>query len=256
MEGQLKLDVEVKNKLTDKLINHLGDWKCLYPFFEGPGWMKIKNSLRNDIPTISPDVDNWFRAFTVCKFEKIKVVFLGLCPYHTVDSYTKALVADGLTFSTDTKHSVPPSLFKVYKAIEDDLFNGINLNMDRTNKLDFLAEQGILLTNVALTTIQGTAAYHTEVWAPFAQFLIDTLNKEKEGLIFIGFGQVANKALLKVDRKIHTVIELEHPAASAYAQRDWKHEKVFSRINTFLESKGKESIIWDKHLLDMEPAPF
>ena len=255
MAEQLKLDIQIKNEIKPALIKQLGDWKCLYPFFEDDRWINLKNSIKNDAATLTPDPSNWFRAYTVCKFEKVQVVFLGLCPYHTLDTYTKALVADGLTFSTETKHGVPPSLFKIYKGIEDDLWGGFNVEMERCNKLDFLAEQGVLLTNVALTTIQGTAGYHTEVWEPFTKFLIETLNSTKEGLIFVGFGQVANKALLKVDRKVHTVIELEHPAASAYANRGWKHENTFSRINELLTKAGKSPILWDKYLTTLD-APF
>ena len=247
---QLKLDVEVKNKISDKLAAQLGDWTCLYPFFEGPEWIKLKNQLKPDFGNITPAIDNWFRAYTECKFADVKVVFLGLCPYHTVDNYTKNLVADGLAFSTDQRNNVPPSLFKVYKGIEGDLWNNMNLEMLRWNKLDFLANQGILMTNIALTTVIGKAAMHTDIWMPFTMYLIDTLNKEKKDLIFVGFGVPASKDLTQVDRSRHTVIELEHPAASAYESREWKHEKVFSRINNFLQKHGDTEILWDKYLVD------
>lgn len=252
---QLKLDIQVKNKLSDKLIGQLGDWTCLYSFFESAEWPKIKNALRGDVDKITPDVDNWFRAFTACKYSELRVVFLGLCPYHTRDGYTKELVADGLCFSTATKHNVPPSLYQFYKGMEWDLWDGINLKMDRTNKLDYLAEQGILMANAALTTIEGKASHHNDIWAPFTRFLIETLNKEKKDIIFVGFGEVANRALLKVDRTVHTVIELEHPAAAAYNFRNWKHEKVFSRIDEFLDNKQKGIILWDKYLVDTD-CPF
>lgn len=256
MEGQLKLNIEVKNKLSDKLIAQLGDWKCLYPFFEGEEWPKLKSIIRNDAAEIVPDVDNWFRAFTVCKFADLRVVFLGLCPYHTMDSYTNQMVADGLAFSTETKHNVPPSLFKFYKGMEWDLWNGMNLNMQRHNKLDYLSHQGILLANAALTTIKGTASYHNDAWKPFTKFLLTTLSKDTQGLIFVGFGQVANQALLKIDRSKHMVIELEHPAASAYQSRTWGHENVFSRINEQLSKQGTPEIMWDKYLTELEDAPF
>lgn len=255
MNDQLRLDVEVKNPITPKLAAQLGDWKCLYPFFEGPEWVALKNAIKPDIEKVSPVIDKWFRAYTACQYKDLKVVFMGLCPYHTVDTYTKALVADGLAFSTVQKHNTPPSLFKVYKGIEADLYNGINLEMERHLELDFLANQGVLLTNVALTTILGTAAYHTKVWEPFTKFLINTLNKNNKDLIFVGFGVPACKTLQQVDQSIHTVIELEHPAASAYESRDWKHEKVFSRINDILRSQNKTEILWDKYLVNME-VPF
>lgn len=255
MNDQLRLDVEVKNPITPKLAAQLGDWKCLYPFFEGPEWVALKNAIKPDIEKISPPLDKWFRAYTTCSFKDVKVIFMGLCPYHTVDSHTKELVADGLAFSTAQKHNTPPSLYKVYKGVESDLWNSMNLDMLRYHELDFLAHQGVLLTNVALTTILGTAAYHTKIWESYTKFLIDTLNKEKKDLVFVGFGVPACKTLQQVDQSVHKVIELEHPAASAYESRDWKHEKVFSRINDFLRKHNKSGILWDKYLVNME-VPF
>jgi len=251
MSEQLKLDVEIKHPITEKMARQLQDWTCLYPFFEGPQWQKIKKELGPDMASLVPKIDDLFRAFSECRYKDLKVVWLGLCPYHTTDPYSKDLVADGLAFSTKQKHNVPPSLFKVYKAIENDLYNDINLNMLRYNELDFLAHQGILLANAGLTTVLGTAGKHTDIWKPFIHFLIDTLNKEKKGLLFTGFGKVANEMLTRVDRNVHTVIELEHPAASAYQSRDWHHEKIFSRTNEFLRTNGKQEILWDKYLVDM-----
>lgn len=249
------MDVEVKNKIMPKLAAQLGDWTCLYPFFQGPEWIKIKAALKPDIENISPVIDKWFRAFTECTYSNLKVVFLGLCPYHTIDSYTKQLVADGLTFSTAQKHITPPSLYKVYKGIEADLYKGMNLDMIRYQELSFLANQGILLTNLGLTTVIGTAAKHTEIWDPFITYLINTLNKNNKDILFVGFGVPACRKLQQVDLSVHKVIELEHPAASAYASRDWEHEKVFSRINDFLNQHNKTEILWDKYLVDMV-VPF
>jgi uracil-DNA glycosylase len=235
--------------LSDKLKQQLGDWEILYPFFEGPEWPKIKEALKGDLEQITPDMSVWFRAFKECKYSELKVVWLGLSPYYTKDLYTKANTADGLAFSTDTKHSVPPSLFKIYKGIEADLWDRMNLNMDRKNDLTFLANQGVLLLNSALTTVYGNSEAHLEIWKPFIEYLIQVLNKQNEGIIFCGFGKVANALLTKVDRTKHTVYEREHLAASAYASRDWAHEKLFSKIN------NKTTILWDNYLVDLE-VPF
>lgn len=241
--------------ISDKLKQQLGDWQCLYPFFETDQWTRIKDAIRPTIVNTTPDVDNWFKAFGSCPYNKLKVVWLGMSPYYTVDPYTKALTADGLAFSTDTKHSVPPSLFKIYKGMEDDLWDGFNLNMARSNDLTYLANQGVLLLNSALTTVLDDSKIHLEAWKPFILFVIDVLNREKEKLVFVGFGTFAEKLLKSVDRSKHGVIELEHPAASAYQHRDWAHEKMFSRIDTYLTKHDIPGIMWDKYLTDLE-VPF
>lgn len=240
--------------VSDALKKQLGDWTCLYPFFESSEWTNIKLQLKQDISSLTPEVEVWFRAFKETKFEELSVVWLGMSPYYTIDSYTLNPTADGLAFSTDPRHTVPPSLFKLYKGMEEDLWRGMNLVMERSNKLDFLAHQGVLLLNCALTTPVGDSKKHIPVWKPFISYVIKTLNAKKEGLIFAGFGSYANELLKKVDATKHVVEEREHPAASSYEYRNWIHDNLFSKINEHLAKQNK-TILWDKYLLAGEP-PF
>ena len=239
--------------ISEKLKQQLGDWTCLYPFFESSEWLKIKEAIKPDFGQTTPELDNWFKAFKLCPYKDVKVVWLGLSPYYTKDIHTKENVADGLAFSTDYRHAVPPSLFKIYKGIEGDLWDRMNLNMTRYNDLSFLAEQGVLLLNSALTTTFGKADSHLEIWEPFIKFVLKVLN-QKEGLIFCGFGRYACEQLTFIDDK-HTVFEREHPAASAYAYREWNHEDLFSKINEKLSKQDKEIILWDKYLTELQ-TPF
>ncbi len=238
--------------ISEQLKEQLGDWTCLYPFFESSEWTKIKESIKPDFSTTTPFINNWFRAFKECPFSSINTVFLGLSPYYTVDKFRKQLVADGLAFSTKQENDVPPNLFKIYKGIEADLFNGLNLNMQRSNDLTFLANQGVLLLNSALTTVIGNSEKHLAIWQPFIQYVFSVLNKLKPDLIVVGFGKVAND-LIKMYSKMDNIY-LEHPAASAYANREWEHKNIFSSVNKKLEKKNIK-IYWDKYLYSDEP-PF
>ena len=241
--------------ISDKLKEQLGDWTCLYPFFESEEWTKLKEKIKPTLSETTPDVSVWFRAFKECPFSKVSVVWLGLSPYYNKDPYTKVNVADGLAFSTDQKHGVPASLFKLYKGLEWDMWGGMNLNMSRSNHLQFLANQGVLLLNTALTTTYGVPDTHLEAWKPFTAFVIKTLNEQKKGLIFCGFGSVANAMLTKVDRKVHSVYEREHPAAASYTYRVWQHENLFTKVNDELSKRKQEIILWDEHMVGME-VPF
>jgi uracil-DNA glycosylase len=241
--------------ISEKLKIQLGSWKSLYPFFESDAWAKIKEQIKPDFSKTTPEIDVWFKAFKECNQDSLKVVWLGLSPYYTTDSYTKKNVADGLAFSTDTKHSVPPSLFQLYKGYESDEHGGMNLYLLRNNDLTFLANQGVLLLNSALTTTYGNPDSHLQIWQPFILNVIDVLNKQ-EGIIFCGFGKVANELLTRVDKTKHIVFEREHPAAAAYRGGSWKHDKLFTKVNEQLEKSGKEAIAWDKFYVDFEPAPF
>lgn len=241
--------------LSDELKKQLGTWIDLYPFFESKEWLDLKSKLKPDFQNITPEMFKWFRAFESCNINELKVVWLGLSPYHTTDKFRKGNVADGLCFSTEQINDVPPSLFQLYKGIENDQFNGLNLNMSRHNNLEFLANQGILLLNSALTTTYGSPDTHLEVWKPFVKYVLEYLNK-KDRLIFCGFGQKANELLTIIDKEKHLVLEREHPAASSYRGDYWKHDKMFTKIDIELIEQGKNGILWDKYYYDLEKPPF
>lgn len=242
--------------ISEKLKESLGDWECLYGFFESDEWAKIKKAIKPDFAQTTPEIESWFKAFRLCPYKDLRVVWLGLSPYYTKDPYTNQNVADGLGFSTDTKHSVPLGLFKIYKGMEDDLWRGINLNMDRTNDLSYLAEQGVLLINSALTTTYGKADSQLSIWEPFIQYVLKTISTEKEGIIFCGFGKHAIKLISSTtQQEKHIIHEREHPANSAHEYRTWRHENLFSKINEELGKQDKGVILWDKYLTRIE-TPF
>lgn len=240
--------------ISEKLKLQLSGWEILFPFFETQAWLDIKNAIKPDFFRVSPSIDSWFKAFTLCSYKDTKVVWVGQSPYFTIDGYSKEVTADGLCFSTNIKNNVPPSLFKIYKAIEYDLWNGCNRDMDRTNNLEYLAKQGVLLLNSALTTIIGSADSHIEVWRPFIDYVVKVLN-EKEDLVVVTFGKVAKEAMINIDSK-HMLVNLEHPAKAAYENRAFKHENCFSKINEYLVNKNKEEIKWDQSQLVEEQVPF
>lgn len=235
--------------ISENLKNQLEDWEILYPFFESEEWPKLKEALKPDLSTITPDISVWFRAFKQCKYKNLKVIWLGGSPYNTKDPYTKNNTAIGLAFSTENIHTVPTDLFKIYKGIESDLYTGINLNMERRNNLEFLAKQGVLLLNSALTTNYNKSDSHLKIWEPFIQFVIKAINDNKKDIIFCGFGEHPNKLLLEVDKDIHTVYERDNPGKNIYTSGTWPHENLFSKIN------NKKTILWDNYLVELE-VPF
>lgn len=208
--------------IGEKLREQLGDWECLYPFFESEQWKKLREKIKPDFNKTTPQMENWFRAFRECPWDEVKVVWVGLSPYYTVDPNTKQNVADGLAFSTSEKHLVPPSLFKLYKGIEWDLWNGYNRDMMRSNDLTYLAKQGILLLNSALTTVYGNSEAHIDIWRPFLEFVMTKIITNKTDLVITGFGKVAHNLTIMGNKNQH-VLNVEHPAASAYQGRDWSH---------------------------------
>ena len=76
------------------------------------------------------------------------------------------------------------------KELEFDL--GINNN--HTGYLQSWAEQGVLLLNAVLTVEEGNAnAHQGKGWETFTDAIIQTINDEKEHVVFILLGSYAQK---------------------------------------------------------------
>lgn len=256
--------VEIKNRIhkgdapfTEELKSHIipveadkyrpyfdeGWLRMLWPFLLSEDYKKIKEHLKSELKAndkITPNVEHMFDAFKYCKYEDLKVVIMGQ------DPYPQEGVADGLAFSTK-KLKCPPSLGIIYRGIEEDIYKGLNLSMVKSPNLTYLAKQGVLLLNTALTTGVEKIGYHFELWRPFMLYLINILNKYNRGLVINSWGQVAQRYSPYFSPTAHSYIHCEHPAAAGHRGGMWEHRKCFSTTNYILEkSNGPSSrIMWD-----------
>mmetsp|Transcript_47711 Transcript_47711/g.34965 ORF Transcript_47711/g.34965 Transcript_47711/m.34965 type:complete len:100 (-) Transcript_47711:190-489(-) len=95
----------------------------------------------------------------------------------------------GLSFSVPKSIKCPPSLNNIYKALEADpkiKFNRPNpLHGDLTN----WARQGVLLLNAVLTVREGKSNSHQKQgWEQFTDEVINVINKERQGVVFLLWG--------------------------------------------------------------------
>lgn len=232
-----KLDWENFKDLIDE------SWHSdLKPFIESEECYNIYQKLKN-LPKgeVIPKSNLLWRPFMECKKDNLKVVFMGLSPYHT--RMNNKDYADGLAFSTALT-KVPPSLELLQQAIEDD----IQVSGKRTSDLSYLAEQGVLLLNAALTTSYQKAGNHLDLWLPFHKYMYENVYSKHNGLMFVYFGKEAVKLAKLETPFIHYSKAVEHPAAAARQNREFKHEKLFSWINNILkQNNGAEFMInWVK----------
>lgn len=184
--------------------------------------------------TIFPKGDQYFAAFDFTPFEKVKVVILGQDPYHGPDQ------AHGLCFSVQPGTKFPPSLKNIFKELKNDL----GLEIPESGNLTKWAQQGVLLLNSVLTVENGQAASHQgKGWEQFTDEVIRKLNEEREGVVFLLWGSYAQKKAAFVDRTKHLVLEAPHPSPLS-AHRGFFGTKPFSKINSYLESKGMSVIDW------------
>jgi uracil-DNA glycosylase len=184
--------------------------------------------------TVYPPKNKIFNAFTLSKYEDLKVVILGQDPYHQPNQ------AQGLAFSTPAQIKNPPSMVNILKEIHSDIGNSICNDGDLTP----WATQGVLLINTILTVEDSKAKSHHNIgWEIFTDNIIKHISDNKENIIFLLWGSPAIAKSKLIDRNKHHILTAPHPSPlSAY--RGFWGCKHFSQTNQILSNIGKEKIIW------------
>lgn len=221
-------------------VNLMGqEWYSkLKPEFDKDYMINLGRFLaeRRKIAQVYPSRENMFRALKMTPYSKIKVVCLLQDPYNTPG------IADGLAMSSDKPTYIPPSIFKVFDAIERE--NG-TLNLDRNPKLDRWAEQGVFLFNTILTVEQGQPKSHAgKGWEQFTSKVVSLLKDHPHNLVVFLWGRDAQQFRPLIDNNRHLILEAEHPAAAARNTRDWDNNMCFTKCNEFLTNNGYGSIEW------------
>lgn len=194
-------------------------------------WVKVKQEYAST--KCFPPKNQIFRAIELTPFEEVKVVIIGQDPYHN------DFQANGLCFSVSDQVSAPPSLKNIFKELENDL--GIKKT---SNELDSWAKQGVLLLNATLTVRAHQPNAHKDLgWEKFTDFIIKNISDKKRDVVFVLWGAFAQKKENLIDSSKHLVLKSPHPSPFS-VHRGFFGSRPFSRINQFLEEKGKSKIEW------------
>lgn len=184
---------------------------------------------------IYPPAQDVFNAFKHTPLNQVKVVMLGQDPYHGPKQ------AHGLCFSVLPGVKVPPSLRNMYKELTNDI---AGFTAPDHGCLTAWAEQGVLMMNTVLTVEAGKAHSHAKLgWETFTDKVIQTVNEQCEGVIFLLWGSHAQKKGAAIDPNRHHILTAAHPSPlSAY--RGFFGCQHFSKTNKLLEQQGKTPINW------------
>jgi len=209
------------------------DWKNIV--FEA-GWGKqldeLSIFLNEEYPkkNIYPLFENIFNAYNACSFQDTRVVILGQDPYHQINQ------ANGLCFSVPVGVVFPPSLKNINKELQADL--GVSL---ASGDLIHWASQGVLLINSILTVEDSLPGSHANIgWLSFTKLILSELNQRKSGLVFMLWGNYAQKLGKDLDLKRHHIIKTSHPSPLSANRGGWFGTRPFSNANSFLD----HPIIW------------
>jgi uracil-DNA glycosylase len=102
----------------------------------------------------------------------------------------------------------------------------------------------VLLLNSVLTVEAGQAASHQgRGWETFTDCVIEVINREREGVVFLLWGSYAQRKGSIIDSARHCVLKAPHPSPlSAY--RGFFGCGHFSMANDYLQTKGIAPIDW------------
>ncbi|MFA0923809.1 uracil-DNA glycosylase [Xanthomonas fragariae] len=222
-EGRIQLEPSWKARV--------GDWLLRPEMQELSGFLRQRKAAGARVFPPGPQI---FAAFDATPFEQVKVVILGQDPYHGQGQ------AHGLCFSVLPGVPVPPSLLNIYKEIQDDL--GI-ARPDHGYLMPW-ARQGVLLLNAVLTVERGRAGAHqNKGWEGFTEHVVETLNREREGVVFLLWGSYAQSKGKVIDQTRHRVLKAPHPSPLS-AHRGFLGCQHFSKTNEHLQRRGVSPIDW------------
>ena len=222
---------EERVRLEPSWKARIGDW------FERDDMRALSTFLRERKAAgarIYPPGPQIFAAFDATPFDAVKVVILGQDPYHGDGQ------AHGLCFSVLPGVPVPPSLLNIYKELESD----VGFVRPEHGYLMPWAQRGVLLLNAVLTVEDGRAGAHQgKGWEGFTDHVVETLNREREGLVFLLWGSYAQAKGKVIDTRRHRVLKAPHPSPLS-AHRGFLGCRHFSAANQFLVRTGQAPVDW------------
>lgn len=213
------------------------EWKDVIEYEQTQDYYKkLKQIVEQKYNTtkVYPPKNKIFNAFSLCKYNDLKVVILGQDPYHQPNQ------AQGLAFSTPCEITNPPSMVNILKEINSDIGNSSCNDGDLTP----WAKQGVLLINTILTVEDSKAKSHHNIgWEIFTDNIIKHISSNFDRVIFLLWGSPAIAKTKLIDKNKHYILTAPHPSPlSAY--RGFFGCKHFSKTNEILRTLKKTEITW------------
>lgn len=189
---------------------------------------KIVSKLKN----YTPKKKDIFKAFKLCNYNDLKVVFVSQDPYFQPN------VATGIAFGCEGK---PQPSLDILKNTCINLFIPHN-SIIFDNTLESWCKQGVLMLNMALTVEINKPLSHMLHWIKFTTDIIKRLNKKKQNIVYVLLGQYAKDMIRFIDTENNLVIIEHHPAYYARINKDMPN--FFKEIDNYLKLHNIPPIKW------------
>ncbi len=252
--------MEVQTKLNKELFRErFGEawWPYIEPIFETDIMDNIFSELKeigkNKI--ICPASKDTFNSYKVTNPKTLKVVIVAYDPYPAVKN--KVIISNGIAFDCSNTGILQPSLEKWYEGIENELSDGLELNIVKDPSLKFFYNQGVMFSNTALSCEVGKTGSHTDLWKPYIQWVYENVLDKFTGLIYILIGKESSKVERWINPLANYIFHLEHPSFAARQYRAWETKGIFKQVNYILRNNnGVESQINWLNLGESGEPPF
>lgn len=222
-----------------------GWYKELKPYVESKEFEEIAVNIakerKKNVIFPPKGSDLLFKIFKILPLKEVKVVILGNDPYYShEDQY------DGVAFSNSKLYTPQPSLSNILKEVEDDVYEGFNIDRVTNYSLYNWVEQGVLLTNTARTVKMGSAGSHLKYWKDFTLKVVEVLNK-RDNIIWLLWGRKVQDFSEYITNTTHKLIKTSHPSplgCFSEAPIPFNGSKCFSKCNQYLKEYKLNEIKW------------
>lgn len=235
----------------DLVKDKLGSWGPVLREFVGTeafdNIFKTLRALTKRGRTVCPANDKTFRCFTETPYEDLKAVFVFSCPYETM--VNNRSLADGLALSAGQTGTVTPGIKHFFNALSLDFPDEMS-GMFTVPDLSYLASQGILLLNVALTTELHKYGSHIELWRPFMEYLFrEVLSTYHRSLPIVFVGDQAKSFNHLVMPFNHWVFNAEDPV-KLEVDEQWEHKNIFKHVDRIVRENNPGFFLkWNPSLM-------
>ena len=169
--------------------------------------------------------------------DEVKTVIIGEEPFPTPGD------ANGLAFSVAPGRRIPQTLENILDLLYEDVPTA---RVPSTGDLMPWAQRGVLLLNCVLTIYRERKSHKDVGWQPFTDAVIKKVNESETGVVFILWGNEAQKKLKLIDKDKHRVITSSHPSNLSRAQgaKPFDESRCFSLANELLSELDRGGIDW------------
>lgn len=194
---------------------------------------------------VFPEYDRVFTVLEMLPPEEVRVVIVGQDPYHTPGK------ASGIAFGYHSTYDgvIDSSLRNI---LDEVVANGYVLhpNVGPDTSLEGWVTQGVLLINTRLTVENSKPLSHSHIgWEYEVRRLLKFLAAlHDKDIAWMGWGNEAQQMLADVvDPGSANVFTSSHPCkfSNTKGRIPFTGSKMFSRVNAYLQSIGKEEIKWN-----------